>query len=377
MGALPHEPNSGPPAPRTPPADGRLRELLACWPDDPAAFAAACARVADWEALLRQAERHGVLGVLHEPLRSVSAGAALRPWLEQRQVLARVWGEHLLEALAAALEALAAAGVKTAALKGPVLSERLYGDAALRRSTDLDFLVAPADLENALAALGALGYQAEQGASARYHRQYHHHLCLVHPRWPAVELHFRVYVGYGAALAAEEFLARSLTVAALHGRGPGCRVLGPADEVLYLCLHAAGHDFERLAWLYDLKAYLRRHPDLDWPTVFDRARAAGVAGAVAFTLLTLRQRLGAHTPAGDVLAARHGRRAHAAGRLLALVEALPRPSAPAKLASLLLQAVLCDRPARGLWLLRHHLARVVRRRACRALPGLLPDDWSA
>ena len=55
------------------------------------------------------------------------------------------------------LAALSEAGIVAMPLKGPFLSERLYGDAALRSSTDIDLLVPVADLDRALLALEGAG----------------------------------------------------------------------------------------------------------------------------------------------------------------------------------------------------------------------------
>src|SRR5262249_59986901 len=110
-------------------------------------------------------------------------------------VCERLGGARLGLALDESLEGLAAAGVRAAALKGPVLGERLYPDPAARPSTDLDFLVLPDDLERAAAALQAIGYQAQTGPAARYHRRHHRHICLYRPGSPTIELHFRAYTG--------------------------------------------------------------------------------------------------------------------------------------------------------------------------------------
>src|SRR5262249_61546006 len=95
----------------------------------------------------------------------------------------------------------------TAALKGPILAERLYPEAAVRRCTDLDLLVAERDIERAAAALEPLGYALEDGLAALYARRHHHHLHLMGRCPQVIELHFRDYVGFGVTLPAEGLLA--------------------------------------------------------------------------------------------------------------------------------------------------------------------------
>src|SRR5208282_4297348 len=43
--------------------------------------------------------------------------------------------------------------------KGPVLAQAVYGDLGLRKFSDLDFLIAPADFERARHALVEIGYR--------------------------------------------------------------------------------------------------------------------------------------------------------------------------------------------------------------------------
>jgi hypothetical protein len=47
------------------------------------------------------------------------------------------------------------------------------------------------------------------------------------------------------------------------------------------------------------------------------------------------------------------------------------------LRQLLVMAALCDRPASAARFVGHHVARIVRRRAQRWLPALVPAEWAA
>jgi hypothetical protein len=190
-----------------------------------------------------------------------------------------------------------------------------------------------------------------------------------------VELHFRVYVGFGVQIPAEEYLAR----ASLYRtqQGSQCYVLSPEDEFVYLVLHAAGHDFARLGWLYDLKVFLRRYSELRWDQVRAQTARLGTRVAFAFAAAILEKRLEITNPGLLGCAAGLRNRVVLAQRLLTMTESLPQGSEREKLASLLLQACLCDRPSAGLWYLQHHLLRVARRRVQRHWPRLVPLDWSA
>jgi hypothetical protein len=348
-----------------------LRALAAAVPGDPEALRAACGRVADWDSLAAEAERDGLTGILWRDLER--AGVAPPPRaarrIEEFVALQRLRQPRLDAGLAGALGALAAAGVSCALLKGPLLGERLYGEAALRPSVDLDLLVAAADLDRAAAALGAAGWRVPGGPTARWQRRHHHHLVLDRPGAPDLELHFRALTGFGGVLPAEDLLARA---APGEFRGWPVRLLAPEDEVLHLAVHAAGHGLGRLLWLMDLKALLVSRPGLDWDAVAERARACGVSRAAAWAFAAAAD-LGAPVPpAARALSARRRRAAERAARA-ALRWRRPWSTA----AGLALHAVLADGPGRAARFLAVNLVRVARRRAARALGPRAPEEWSA
>jgi Uncharacterised nucleotidyltransferase len=90
--------------------------------------------------------------------------------------------------------ALAAAGIRSTTLKGPALSEVLYGDPGRRPSSDIDLLVAREQLDDAVKVVRRLGYKApidhvtDDGLPLL-------HFALVHERGQLlpVELHWRIH----------------------------------------------------------------------------------------------------------------------------------------------------------------------------------------
>jgi Uncharacterised nucleotidyltransferase len=347
-----------------------LLALLTAWPEHAERFGALAAQVGDWPGLLELAERHGVLGILAEPL-AAHCPEALRETLAMRRRLQDIWNERLTRALEAIAGALAAAGVAMVPLKGPVLAERLYAEPSVRFALDLDLLVAPADLARATDVLDGLGYGVVQGPQARYELRHHHHLSFRQPQQAKVELHFRLFAGFGTCLEAEAFIGRARPYRSR--RGTVYAVLAPEDEFLYLCVHAAGHGYERVSWLYDLKAFLRQHPDLDWQAIDSRARAARLTTALGFTCDLLERRLGVR-PIWPTRAERP--RFPAATRWLGFWERSAEGSLRHKYGLSLFLALLCDRPADAGWFLLHHFGRTARRRIYYLFPRLTPEDWA-
>ncbi|MBP1685473.1 MAG: hypothetical protein H6Q33_1616, partial [Deltaproteobacteria bacterium] len=257
---------------------GAERELLAlirAAPQDQAGFREACGRVTDWDKLVDCAIEQGVAGVVHTEAGKagvvIPADAARK--LEWRLAIDGLHWQGMRRSMSEVLQTLEAGGIRAVCLKGPMLAERLYEDASLRPSVDLDILVAEEDCERVISVLGAAGWGWDDGPSERYHRRYHHHVHLHRPRGPMLEVHFRALVGFGIVIPSEDFLSRAMPY---QSGGDSTWILCPEDEVLYLALHAAGHLLSRLGWLYDIKLLLLKYPQVDWIEVSKRAVRLGV-----------------------------------------------------------------------------------------------------
>jgi hypothetical protein len=323
-----------------------------------ATLSGASAPVPATDALLDEASRHGVLGLV-EPALAPEARARARA----RLAIERLAQERIHDALDEALRALAAASIETVVLKGPVLSERLWGDPFARPTSDVDLAVSPRDLDRALGALGELGWRDEH-AGLRYFRETHHHVTLARPGSPPLELHHRLLVGFGTTLE----LARFRTIEHVTARGARACVLSPEDELVFLGVHAALHAFARLAWLVDLALLLRSGVDVE--RARSLARELRVGRAFDDALATLADRLAIP---GALLSSRRHR---AAAAIVAAGERWPVASRPAQLSRFALRVLLCDGPGLALAHARANVLRHARRAARRVVP-LLPEEWSA
>ena len=352
-------------------ASEALLSLAASMPGDLDALRAASGKVEDWDSLARLTERNGLAGILWRELRR--AGITPPPStirrFEEFVTLQRLRQPRLEESLAEATGALAGRGAQCVLLKGPFLGERIYGDAALRPSVDLDLLVAEADLDRAVVALDDAGWRIQGAASSRWLRRHHHHLHLCRPGAPDVELHFRALVGFGGILPAEDLLGRTSSSEFL---GKPVRLLAPEDEALYLAVHAAGHGLGRLLWLVDLKGLLVLHPGLDWGEVVARARACGIRSAAAFSFHAVSE-LGADIPPEALALSPLRRRAAVRAARAALERARPGST----MAALALNAILADGPLPAARFVSVQLARLARRRVARAMGRHAPPEWLA
>ena len=148
--------------------------------------------------------------------------------------------------------ALTDAGIRSAPLKGPFLSEALYGDLGRRLASDIDMLVAPEELSAAVDVVRSLGYSPPTDYVDRDHLPLLH-FALTHERGelPPVELHWRIH-WYERAFARDCLLPPDTTSQA-------CWHVAPISELLALLLFYARDGFVDLRLATDLGAWWDHH----------------------------------------------------------------------------------------------------------------------
>ena len=201
-----------------------------------------------WETIRAHAVRHGAAPLVAFIARA-HVDSAGRSWCDR--ILAQSWTRHsrLLQQLDDVLAILDDADIPSLSLKGPLIAQRYYQPAFLRKpSGDLDLAVRKADLDRAIEALARVGYMPEP--RMREARATNHHLSFDHPSWPQIELHFNLS-HKALGIPVDEFIDRSIKYSLPSGRT--ARILAPADEILHLVLHRAAGRFATLFHLYEVR----------------------------------------------------------------------------------------------------------------------------
>ncbi len=244
-------------------------------------------------AFVSDAARHGLAAVVDREfqLARVAPGPAIAPTLRKHALQSIQYAMRTQKLTHQAIDALAKAGVVSILLKGYALASRIYDDAMLRVSTDVDILVDRDDLNAACAAIETLGLKPEVDADEYYPPEYRHHLSFHGPAG-LVEIHFRP-VGNFEPWEGAAFSQRSIA-ATLDGKP--VRLLRPEDEFVYLALHAAQHLFFRLSWIYDLKLFVTAYPNLDWNQVVMAANESQTPALAACAFDVARRSVGLEIP---------------------------------------------------------------------------------
>jgi len=202
------------------------------------------------EAALVLAEEERILpwaaALLRKTPHDASPAIARRLDLIERD--AAIAGFYWSSELKNILRAFNQSNIVAVPLKGPLLAEALYGNAALRLNRDLDLLVSVSDLPRAESILSAIGFLP--GTADDYHRPWRRESTLI-------ELHHNVEnpLAFNFHIATALHRARPATF-----QGISCRHLAPEDELLFLCLHAARHRYDRLSLVLDLQLAFEKLP---------------------------------------------------------------------------------------------------------------------
>ena len=186
-------------------------------------------RALDWRRWASLVEEHQ-LG----PFLGARAGErpGLPPDVERWLVRDAVVSGHGAFARTAELQRLLGRlfGIGSIVLKGGALSFVLYRGPAERAVSDLDLLIAPEDLEAAVARLAADGYRRAASDGLREH---HHAPPLTHAsREQVVELHTDLATPALPAALISEMWGRRRAIQ------PGFFVLDPVDRLIHHAIHA-------------------------------------------------------------------------------------------------------------------------------------------
>ncbi len=256
-----------------------------------------CHQAVNWQSFAVLVERHGLIPTTYRNLSTHAAGLVPQPVLAGLREQAERNRQRILQLLGELNRIsgwFAQAGIPLCALKGPLLAQRLFGDVALRSSTDLDLLVHPAALGQAEALLFAHGYQRVFPAVALTPRQwqafqqewYHYSYVLRGPR-VFIEIHWTIAP---PELCAPEAVHQMLMRARSLSQS-GSRLAALADEDLptYLLIHGSKHNWVRLKWLVDFAVWMRGAGPLEWQALEVRMGELGLQRVLGQGVLLANQ----------------------------------------------------------------------------------------
>ncbi len=237
---------------------------------------------------------HGILLIINDSLKMIAQQIFTAKGLEQWRAAVASCTLQSLELhreLQRLLPLFAEAGVPVMPFKGPMLSEKLFGDLLLRMSADLDLLVPREHVAEVVELLADNGYMSEFDCrdlerwlkpNARY---FHCGLVSDNRKW-LVEIHWELFAGWRKTHL-------------LPSTGEECFPGGVGDvmeTLLYLCNHGAHHWWIELKWVVDVDRCVRSARDLKWEELFNMAGDHGCLRVVYLALVLAQQVCGLELP---------------------------------------------------------------------------------
>lgn len=226
------------------------------------------AKVSDWTEIPRLAHRHQIQVLVEDALRRIlpvqMSPDSVRKVLAVAAMRRRLSTLGKIALTRQIATSFTEADIPVVQLKGPALSQRLYGDCMLRVSVDIDLLVPWKLLRRAVALLQGMGYQQRQPLPAvtgwsglLVRNAYHDCLMVQQASQVPLELHWRP--GAFSERIGAEMLNRGCAEPEF---GPGAP---PQDlEMVDLLVHGTNHYWVLLKWLSDIQQAALLRPSAYW-----------------------------------------------------------------------------------------------------------------
>ncbi len=159
-------------------------------------------------------------------------------------------------------------------LKGVMLNDLLYTNSCRRNIRDIDLLVSPDLIEKAKACLSANGFEFKVQLSEEY--------CFIHTE-------HGIYLEVHTDLILMKGLSDQLQQYPSH-------ILDADTHFVYLCAHAAKHNWQNLQWLIDIGMFYQKIP-LNWTRVSEIGQHYHIRRSVLEGLCLIQEWFDLKTPA--------------------------------------------------------------------------------
>lgn len=195
---------------------------------------------------------------------------------------------------------LADASIRSLIIKGPVLSQLVFGDPLLRESKDIDLLIDQARVSEFERIITRAGYrrvvptELAPAMFELYQRRRCQFAYYLETREIVLELHWRLTSNPLLMPVDTTNLWNRLVPTSIVG---AClRVLPDEELFLYLCVHGSLHAWFRVKWLADIAALLRRLDPEVIERIGRRAKLLGVDRSFHQAIILAHEMMAAPVP---------------------------------------------------------------------------------
>jgi hypothetical protein len=219
------------------------------------------ASVGDWNDVLTDLELHRLMPLVYYGVKVHGLTDCIPEFVLKKILQAYLYSlgrnEIFFKTLATVLEKMDAAGVQPVLWKGVVLADQLYPHRAIRMMGDIDWAIAPHDLETVSGVFNQLGFTLQE------HMTTPDAVYFMGKNRVVFDVHHRVRL-----FETKEHLLLTQTLTPLTAGLLNLRVLEPTAMLTHLTVHMTGHMSETgplLFWVIDFVFLLRKWGHLiDW-----------------------------------------------------------------------------------------------------------------
>lgn len=234
-----------------------------------------CSEGIDWNKFQRLAIRHKIIQLIYVVLKNKYAAYIPESFLKEMKKTFLLNSSHNLYFTAVIhkiIEYFNEDNIECVPLKGPVLSEQLYGDISLRIFSDLDILVPEKKAFQAFNLLISKGFTPELNLNKKQFEAYmnseDHMILTLGKKKLIIELHWELSDRYLSKPFTFEQIKHQLCQYDFNGKK--ILIFSHEDLLVYLCLHGSKHIWENFELIYLVVNLLKS--DLDWEKVLLLAR---------------------------------------------------------------------------------------------------------
>ncbi|ESA34080.1 hypothetical protein N836_19005 [Leptolyngbya sp. Heron Island J] len=266
----------------------------------------------DWDKMLKMAQFHRLLPLLHKFLTSSSSiklPDCVLQELRRRHLKNLGNNFSLVQELVSVLKILETEDIKAITFKGPITAISAYGDLSLRTFGDLDLLVHPDDFLRLREVAINHGYHCDRLMAAE------ERACLkkLSPEKQAAyfksEKEFslfnpknRIFLDIHQGILSKQFAplfdTRWVWDYTQTIKIGGRQVLGlkPEVQILILCAQGAEDYWNQLGKICDVAMLVHRHPELDWDALITLSKQLDVLPRLLLGLVLINHLYGVALP---------------------------------------------------------------------------------
>lgn len=247
---------------------------------DPVRTELLSAKIKDWNDFLDSAYIHGVFPLVYKALKPVTTlDESIKTLLKNSNLQIARRNMMMTAELLKVIKLLDDNGIRTITIKGPVLSHIIHGDITQRQFSDLDLLVDPNDMYQALELLSSIGYVSEHPIAFLKNST----LLRVGKDFPTTHTEKNILIEFHWRLFLDRHIKKS-NINLFSDSNYRCMIQGSSVEtlelgalLLYLLLHGSKHYWERMEWIVDIDRIIRlHHADIDWDGLCKMAEEMGI-----------------------------------------------------------------------------------------------------